>query len=131
MKMIQDKQDAINISTATFEWCKRFFPVKDTHFNVKIIVSFDRRVKRMYGQYSNGVIIVYPLLCGTKNMLIKTILHEYKHFIQMPYTNSINNYLILEAHFDYKSNPYEIEANNFADDQYKRCYASLKRKKVL
>lgn len=131
MKMIQDREDAINIATATFDWCKRFFAVSDTHFNIKIIVSFDRRVKRRYGYYSNGVIVVYPLLCKTKNMLIKTVLHEYKHFIQMPYVNSMANYSILQEYFDYESNPYEIEANNFADEQYKRCYASLKRKKVI
>ena len=131
MKMIHDNEDAIKIANAAFEWCKRVFEVKQTEFDVKIVVSFDKRVKRMYGHYSNGVIYVYPSLCRSRKRLIETVLHEYKHFMQMPYANSMINYFALNVHFDYVSHPYEIEANEFAKKEYKRCYASLQRKKIL
>jgi len=131
MRYITDNKEAIAIAEATFNWCISKYPVNNDSVKAKLAVKFDRRIKKFYGRYKSGICYVYPNVCKTDTMIIKTVLHEYRHFFQMPKLTDMFNYLILSDFFTYNDHPYEIDANEFSENNYKACRRHLKRKGVI
>jgi hypothetical protein len=119
------------IAEATFEWCLKEFgsPIED--ITPKLKISYDKRVRKLFGGYENQIITVYPHVCKTKKDLIRTILHEYRHFMQMPNKKDIDVYWNLDKNFDYKEHPFEIDSLVFEKKQYRRCKTYLKSKNLF
>lgn len=122
-------EKCIEICNETFKWCLNKFgsPNKDIMPSIKI--SFDKRVTRSYGSYINGLITIYPNVCGTIIFIIKTILHEYRHFLQMP--TSMEIYYTFSENFKYIEHPLEIDSSVFEKKYYRNCKRYLKNKGVL
>ena len=121
-----DKQKLI--AELAFEWCFKKWgsPLKTK--DCELIVSFDRRVKNYSGYYMDRTVKVFPLNCPTKKDLIKTVIHEYCHFLQMPCLVDNRYYCQMEEVMGYKKNPYEVQARYFEKKYYKKCKKYINKK---
>ena len=126
-----DTEKYSEICNETFNWCLYNFGSTDKKVIPKLKISYDKRVKNSYGSYLNGVITIYPNVCKKTKLLIKTILHEYRHFLQMPNDNDIEIYNILSKKFKYIEHPFEIDSIAFEKKYYKFCKRHLKNKKII
>ena len=125
------REQSIKIAESTFNWCLTKFgnPLKTA--GPRLNVSFDKRIKRYYGHYHNRVISVFPNVCGNERIIILTVIHEFRHFLQMPKLSNISQYYKLCEKYDYENHPLEVDAINFQNKNYLSCRRSLKRKGVL
>lgn len=125
------KEQYIQIAESAFNWCINKFGNPLKTFNPTINISFDRRCKKMYGYYFDKEIVVYPNVCENKTRLIKTVIHEYCHYLQMPKLNNITKYNKLFEKYGYDNHPLEVEARMYEEKYYKACYAKLKRDGII
>jgi hypothetical protein len=125
------RERATEIAKSTFDWCLYKFGNPLKTLEPKLNVSFDRRVKKYYGHYNSRVISVFPIVCGSERVIILTVLHEFRHFLQMPKIHNMSQYYKLWEKYDYENHPLEIDAIKFQNEHYSFCRRSLKRKGVL
>ena len=78
---------------------------------------------RKYGQYdvTNNHIVIFYNVCGTVQMVIQTLIHEYTHYIQ-----NLKNYDVLFSQHGYEKHPQEIEARR-NEKLYSPCWKQIKR----
>lgn len=77
------------------------------------LVLFHDDYKTIYGtfDYDNLEVAVNVYLHTTTRGIIKTMLHEYSHYLESP-----SWYTRYSKKFSYQNHPYEIKAHQFADD---------------
>ena len=116
---------SIEIAQKAFDWCVNHFgsPVKKLP---KLIVKKDRRFTRMYGQYTNAEITIYLNTCKTEKLIVKTVIHEYTHFLQMPRKKDLPVYQRLLDTFEYNKHPFEVQARMYEEEFYKKCLSDIK-----
>lgn len=116
------------IAELAFEWCVKNWgsPLKTK--KCEFVVSYDRRVKKYAGYYLDRKIKVFPINCSSKKDLIKTVIHEYCHFLQMPCLTDKRHYYKMSESFGYKNNPYEVEAREFEKKFYEKCKKYIDKK---
>lgn len=126
-----DKKTAKIIAKETFEWCLNKFgnPLKTVKPSIK--VSYNKANKRNYGYYNSRVIYVFPLVCETERLIIRTVIHEYRHFLQMPKISNMSQYSKLSEEYSYDNHPLEIDARQFESEYYPKCRTYLKRKGII
>jgi hypothetical protein len=112
---------AIKIAKLAYFWCERQFghPLKTEICEFKI--SQDKRVKDMMGEYMDRVMKIYILNCPSYTEVIKTVVHEYTHYLQMPKLNDNSKYCKLDDMYGYFDNPYEMDARDSEKKYYKTC----------
>ena len=112
---------ASKIAKLAYQWCENRFghPLKTEMCEFK--VSQDKRVKHMMGEYMDRVMKVYVFNCSTYADIIKTVIHEYTHYLQMPKLTDNSKYYKLDEKYGYHDNPYEIEARDAEEKYYKAC----------
>ena len=73
----------------------------------------------MMGEYvaDENSLIIYPNHIHTYDDLIETIIHEYQHYLQSP--TWMERYYNMG--YDYKTHPYEIQAENIAKRDKNLC----------
>lgn len=83
----------------------------------------NRGRSRRYGQYNHveNKIEIHHNVCGDVKMVIKTIIHEYSHYLQ-----NMKTYYKLYKSVGYDDHPYEIEANK-NEILYSPCWKSIKK----
>jgi hypothetical protein len=129
--IILSRENIISICTETLNWCLEHFGASDNNMKPTLKISYDKRVKRIYGSYLLGIITVYPNVCITPKLLIRTILHEYRHFLQMPNNNTMELYYTLSEQFNYVEHPLEIDSDVFEEKHYDSCKKHLKKIGIL
>lgn len=79
---------------------------------------------RRYGQYDprKNKIEIHYNVCGTVQMIIQTIIHEYTH-----YTQNLTKYDILYSQYGYDNHPQEVEARK-NEKLYSPCWKQIKNK---
>jgi hypothetical protein len=125
------REKSIEIAKVTFDWCLSKFGNPLKTLEPKLNVSFDRRVKNYYGNYSDRVVSVFPIVCGDERTIILTVLHEFRHFLQMPKIHNMSQYYKLFEKYNYENHPLEIDAIKFQKEHYSSCRRTLKRKGVI
>lgn len=116
----------------TYEWCVNKFgsPLK-SGIVPDLEISKNYRFKEFQGEYSERLITIYAHNCKSISGLIRVVIHEYTHFLQMPKINDMGKYNKLSEKFSYELNPMEIEARESELKHYRNCYAYLKRNGVI
>ena len=119
---MKDLKKIYNTSNFAFEWCRKKFGG-----NPKLVISLDKRVKRKYNEYYKKTILIYPYVCETYIKIIRTVIHEYIHYLQMPrIKDDFKNFI------EYRENGYnnnlENEANYLEGIFYKECKNDFKKK---
>lgn len=126
-----DKKYAKLIANETLNWCINKFgnPLKTCSPILK--VSYNRAIKNRYGVYFERVIEVYPLVCENEKTMVRAIIHEFRHFLQMPKLRDMSKYYKLSETHNYSEHPLEIDAFDFEKKNYQKCLRYLKRKKLI
>lgn len=116
----------------TYEWCVNKFgsPLK-SGIVPDLEINKNYRFKEAQGEYSERLITIYAHNCKSVSALIRVVIHEYTHFIQMPKINDMSKYHKLSNNFSYETHPMEIEAYESELKHYRTCYAYLKRNGVI
>ena len=111
------------IPEKVIDFCELKFNIKE---RPQIHFVFDKRYKINYGKYEVGNIIIYPHNIPSITLLIKTLIHEYVHHLQLNHHKKMDDYLMLLNEFGYEDHPQEIEANDIQQYYYKECMEYLK-----
>jgi len=70
--------------------------------------KINNRLNGCYGQYDyEYVITINPSNCGTINMFVRTIIHEYTHHIQKGLKRNYTSSVRRDGYYD---SPFEVEA---------------------
>lgn len=121
------------IAQEAFDWCVEKFgtPIKSGQIP-ELFVSYERD-SDCYGYYTSidKEIVVFPFIIPSKTMLVRVIIHEYTHFLQMPKTRDYPKYNKLSKMYGYEENPWEIEAYQAELKYYRSCYNKLKKRGVV
>jgi hypothetical protein len=114
----------VKIAENAFMWCINEFgrPVKSMP---KLIVKTDKRIRKKYGDYINKEITIYLSTCNTQTKIVKTVIHEYIHFLQMPKAKDIKVYSKLLNTFEYDKHPFELQAQMYERMYYRKCISDL------
>jgi hypothetical protein len=121
-----DIKTQVEIAENVFIWCINEFgsPIKSLP---KLTVKTDKRIRKKYGQYINKEITIYLSTCTTKSKIVKTIIHEYTHFLQMPKSKDIKVYSKLLKTFEYDKHPFELQARMYEKNYYSKCISDLEK----
>jgi hypothetical protein len=103
-----DIKTQVEIAENAFIWCINEFGSQIKSLP-KLTVKTDKRIRKKYGQYINKEITIYLSTCTTKSKIVKTIIHEYTHFLQMPGLKDMNKYFKMYK-VDGYDNEFEREA---------------------
>jgi len=111
------------IAKETINYCIATLGVKRS-LPIPTVSIVKRGRSRRYGQYNmtdNHIQIHYDI-CGTVQMMIQTLIHEYTH-----YTQDLKKYDVLYKQFGYDSHPQELEAVK-NEKLYSPCWKQIKKK---
>ena len=111
------------IPEKVIDFCELKF---DHKIRPQVHFVFDKRYKTKYGEYEVGKIIIYPHNIPSTTRLIKTLIHEYIHHLQLNHWRKMENYFLLLREFGYEDQPQEVEANDIQQYYYKECIEYLK-----
>lgn len=124
----------LNVSKSKFitqviEWCKQNLEHPKHHKYYPVVEVKYYKTKKVSGDYSssNRIIRIFVNNHQTIDELIDTCIHEYVHYLQMPFkTNQVeyNKYNKTKGYFN---NPYEIDARERAAFHTPICIKDLKR----
>jgi hypothetical protein len=128
MGRVRNKKKIVEL---TYEWCCNKFgsPLKTKQYPALEIIA--NRNSRYSGEYSERVITINTALCKTRSSLIRVVIHEYTHFLQMPKLPDMKKYHDLFSIHGYGEHPMEIEAFNMELKHFRNCFKYLKRRKVF
>jgi hypothetical protein len=94
---------------------------------VKVIYRRHKSVRGRYRSSKNTIeLYVHPQI-GLKQ-LIKTTLHEIRHYIQDKNHPDFDNYDRFTRKLGYYENPFEIDSRTFANKHFMACHEYLKTK---
>jgi hypothetical protein len=111
------------IPEKVIDFCELKFDSKE---RPEINLIFDRRYKTRLGEYRVGIIVLFPYNIPSVKNLVKTIIHEYVHHLQLNHHKKMENYYSLLEEFGYENHPQEIEASDITKYYYKECIEYLK-----
>lgn len=120
--------DATGLSLAVIDWCEKNIGVniKCPRPRLSLLGGImDNMPKKTYGEYCvDSNLISINLECNVYvRCLIKTIIHEYTHYLQ-PVKEK---YWKLAKKHGYYDNPLEVEARFNENSKYKDCFKDLKK----
>ena len=129
MKKVRNKKQIVE---ATYEWCVNKFgsPLK-SGIVPDLEISKNYRFKDFQGEYSERLITIYAHNCKSISGLIRVVIHEYTHFLQMPKMNDMSKYEKLSKKFSYETHPMEIEAYESEHKHFRNCLKYLQRRNVI
>lgn len=106
----------------TLEWCKMFFG-ENKRRKKKLSININSKFKKLnrsiiYGNFDTyrNIIFIYLNNHNTLLEVVQTIIHEYTHYLQSSY-----QYKKYQKIYNYKKNPYELEARNIEEKYGKKC----------
>ena len=111
------------IAKETIMYCMQTLGTKSSK-PIPTVSIIKRGGSLRYGQYdpANNRIQIHYNVCGTVQMLIQTIIHEYTH-----YTQNMMKYPILYSLYGYEKHPQEVEART-NEKLYSPCWKQIKDK---
>lgn len=111
------------------EWCKQNMEHPKYHKYYPIVEVKYYKTKKVSGDYcsSNQIIRIFVNNHQTIDELIDTCIHEYVHYLQMPFQTNQVEYNKFNKTRGYHKNPYEIEARERAAFTTPKCIKDLKR----
>lgn len=112
------------VCNLTIKWCKKNLGENETKI-LPLTLIVKNKMRNYYGYYDhrkNSLIV-----CIDKNEtveeLVKTVIHEYTHYLQ-----PIRKYYFKVAKITgYWENPYEIEAQRNEEKLFKKCWKEVRK----
>lgn len=123
------RKQAEKIGNKILDWCILEYGRSKYRSEYPFIeTDYQSDNKKYYGEYvpyTENYILIYTKNCTTIVALIKTIIHEYWHYLQPP--TWLARY---KSKYKYCNNPYEIKAIQKEED-WKKCFNYLKKKRII
>lgn len=122
---VLDDSTIYRIVELTNQWCENKLGTNDNRGCLTIhIKNQPYFTKPTYGGYdiSSNIIVIHKNRCENIEFIIKTILHEYVHYLQ-----DIDGYDSMMDEFGYENHPLEIEANSIMNDYYSVVWNDIKK----
>lgn len=123
---ILDSDTITKIVELTDEWCQDNLGVNEELGDLTIYITDQSMwAKSCYGGYdvNSNSIYIYQNRCENIKWIIKSILHEYTHYLQ-----DLEHYDSLLGEYGYDNHPHEVEANNIMEDYYLTVWNNIKNK---
>lgn len=123
---ILNSDTVTKIVELTDKWCVKNLGVNNELGDLTIhITNQSMWTKSCYGGYdvNSNIIYIYQNRCGNIEWIIKSILHEYTHYLQ-----NLNDYDSLLETYGYDNHPHELEANYIMEDYYLSVWNKIKNK---
>ena len=131
MKPTYTKKELEDVGKKVIGWCIDEFGLSK-HYEHYPYMEIDMDEDGVCGEFIgyNNEIIICPTAMDTIDEFIETVIHEYTHYMQSPtwYTRYANRKIELTAEefADYllrgdPTHPYEIEADEVAKKNMKKC----------
>lgn len=120
-----NKQQIETLAENVVDWCAKSFGQSKFYDGLPLVdVDFERTTTYAEFDTVNNQIIVYARKNRSRSQVVKSVLHEYKHYLQSP--SWLDRYMKLQFCLNF-TNPYEIDAEKFAQDNWKRCLDDMYR----
>jgi len=122
-KRKMDVNQKKKIGKLALEWCVknfgsplRFGRTPELKFSVK-------RDPDDFGEYepNTKIIRIYLNSMSDAKDIVKTIIHEYCHFLQMPRAKDFTSYSKFSRSYGYDDNPLEVEAREYEKKYFRKC----------
>ena len=120
--------DTTGLALGVIDWCEKNIGVNKKRHRPRLTLLggiIDDMPNTTYGEYDvdNNLISINFERNVYVRSLIKTIIHEYTHYLQPVKTK----YWKLEKKYGYHDNPLEVEARFNENTKYKDCFKTLKK----
>jgi hypothetical protein len=121
-----DLELATKIAKQAYLWCVDNLGTPKNAKPCKIRV--DKTMYQKYkGYYCDGKMIVYLKICKSYSDVIRTVIHEYIHYLQLRNDSQYVKYHKYSKLLGYNNNPYELEARMGEKLHYQSCWYTIKK----
>jgi len=126
MRYSYNIKTARKVARQTFKWCVAYFghPLKTKTCKLRTngVSMCDHK-----GMYINREITINLKMCTSYSDVVKTVIHEYTHYLQFPRKCKLKHYHKLVETFGYFYSPHEREARNNEKIYYPSCWSHIKK----
>ena len=129
LKKVRNKKLIVD---AAYDWCVNKFgsPLK-SGVVPDLVISKNYKIKHIEGDYAERIITIYAHNCKSVSALIRVVIHEYTHFMQMPKIYDMSKYYKLSEKYSYSTHPMEVDAYNAELKHFRNCLRYLQRRNVI
>ena len=126
MRYSYNTKTARKVARIAFKWCVSYFghPLKTKTCKLKTdsVSLCDHK-----GIYFHRQITVNLKMCTSYADVVKTVIHEYTHYLQFPIKSEMKHYHKLVEKFGYFYCPHEVEARDNEKIYYQPCWSHVKK----
>jgi hypothetical protein len=117
------------LSEAILQWCPFYlgYPFRKPYLP-DLVVSFDKSAE-FSGEFDNAekTIFIYYYQIRSVFDLVRTVIHEYTHYVQLYNIEEDRKYTRLEEKLGYWDHPFEIEARENEEKYMRHIYNRIKK----
>ena len=108
----------------TILWCESNMGKKRKRTKLSYKVLTQKNGEWCFGMYdpTTNAIIIHRNMCGDVRHVVRTVIHEYTHFLQ-----DLRGYSKVLREVGYRNHPQEIEARG-NEHLYSNCWKEIKNK---
>ena len=108
----------------TIKWCEANVGIKKKRTPLKFRVLTQRSGETIYGKYDPTInmLVIHRNMCGDVRSVVKTVIHEYTHFLQ-----DLRAYSRVLSEVGYRRHPQEVEARG-NEMLFSNCWTDIKNK---
>lgn len=136
---IKKKGYNINVTKSKFvnevlRWCMKNMDYPTGHkYYPQVKICYYKTKRNRFGDYASNTRLIRIFINNHSSVeeLIDTIIHEYTHYLDMPFQKDqkeYNRYLKQKGYYD---NPFEINARETANKYTSICFKEMKRKGLI
>lgn len=139
VKKIKKKDYNINVTKSKFvnevlKWCMKNMDYPTGHkYYPQVKICYYKTKRNRFGDYASNTRLIRIFINNHSSVeeLIDTIIHEYTHYLDMPFQKDQKEYNRYLKQKGYYNNPFEINARETADKYTLICLKDMKRKGII
>ena len=139
VKKIKKKDYNINVTKSKFvnevlKWCMKNMDYPTDHkYYPQVKICYYKTKRNRFGDYASNTRLIRIFINNHSSVeeLIDTIIHEYTHYLDMPFQKDQKEYNRYLKQKGYYNNPFEINARETADKYTLICLKDMKRKGII
>lgn len=129
MNKLISKYQFETLAKFILSWCPNYmgYPSRKPYLP-KLHISYNQS-SEFVGEYDNNKKTIYVCYYQIRSMfdLIKTIIHEYTHYIQLYNTEEDRKYTRLIKKYYYWNHPFEVKARKNEEKYMRHIYYRIKK----
>jgi hypothetical protein len=115
-------------------WCMKNMNYPSGHkYYPQVKICYYKTKRSRFGDYTSNIRLIRIFINNHTSVeeLINTVIHEYTHYLDMPFQKDQNEYNRYLKQIGYYDNPFEINARETADKYTLICLKDMKRKGLI